>query len=227
MGRPRRAADGGLIYHVLNRANARMTIFEKPEDFAAFEGVLAEAVERTQTRLLAYCVMSSHWHLVVWPQGDGELSRFTGWLTLTHTQRWHANRHNSGTGHLYQGRFKSFPIQDDEHLFTVCRYVERNALRANLVRRAEDWRWSSLYRWHCGTAKEKALLSAWPLRRLPNWLEEVNMPQREAELAALRRAVNRGCPFGEAFWSEQVVRRLGLESTLRPRGRPRKHEKGS
>ena len=121
------------MYHVLNRANARMTIFHKPDDYAAFERVLAEAVERTKTRLLAYCLMPNHWHLVVWPEKDGELSRFTGWLTLTHTQRWHAHRHTTGSGHLYQGRFKSFPLQDDAHFFTVCRYVERNALRANLV----------------------------------------------------------------------------------------------
>ena len=129
MGRPRRAADGGLIYHVLNRANARMTIFDKPTDYEAFERILEQAVERTATRLLAYCIMPNHWHLVVWPQKDGELSRFVGWLTLTHTQRWHAHRHSTGSGHVYQGRFKSFAVQDDDHLLTVCRYVERNALR--------------------------------------------------------------------------------------------------
>jgi len=227
MGRPKRAADGGVIYHVLNRANARMTIFEKPEDYAAFERVLEEAVERTKMRLLAYCVLSTHWHLVVWPREDGELSRFTGWLTLTHTQRWHAHRKSTGSGHLYQGRFKSFPLQDDEHFYTVCRYVERNALRAKLVRRAEDWRWGSLHRWHQGSAKEGALLAAWPLRRLANWVEEVNLPHSEAELSALRRAVNRGCPFGDSLWSDRIVRRLGLENTLRPYGRPKKHNNGS
>jgi len=225
MGRPKRAADGGLVYHVLNRANARMPIFEKPEDYAAFERVLEEAVERTKTRVLAYCVVCTHWHMVLWPQEDGELSRFTGWLTLTHTQRWHAHRHSTGSGHLYQGRFKSFPVQDDDHFYTVCRYVERNALRANLVRRAEDWRWGSLHRWQEGSAKD--LLAAWPLRRLANWVEKVNVPQTEAELSALRRSVNRGCPFGEAFWSDRIVRRLGLESTLRPRGRPKKQGNGS
>jgi len=225
MGRPKRAADGGLIYHVLNRANARMPIFEKPEDYAAFERVLEEAVARTGTRLLAYCVLSTHWHLVLWPQEDGELSRFTGWLTLTHTQRWHAHRHSIGSGHVHQGRFKSFPVQDDDHFYTVCRYVERNALRANLVRRAEDWRWGSLHRWQQGSAKD--LLAAWPLRRLANWVQEVNVPHSEAELSALRRSVNRGCPFGEACWSDRIVARLGLESTLRSRGRPKKHNNGS
>jgi putative transposase len=226
MGRPKRAADGGLVYHVLNRANARMTIFEKDEDYAAFEQVLEEAVERTQTRLLAYCVLPSHWHLVVWPHEDGELSRFAGWLTLTHTQRWHARRRSSGTGHVYQGRFKSFPVQDDAHFYTVCRYVERNSLRADLVPRAEDWRWGSLQRWKHGTAKEKSMLAAWPLPRRPGWVGQVNAPQAEAELAALRRCVQRGNPFGEESWCDRMVRRLGLESTLRPQGRPPKHKNG-
>ena len=96
MGRPKRAADGGVIYHVLNRANARMPIFEKDGDYEAFEVVLQEAVERTETRLLAYCLLANHWHLIVWPREDGELSTFTGWLTLTHTQRWHAQRRTTG-----------------------------------------------------------------------------------------------------------------------------------
>ena len=133
MGRAKRAAVGGLIYHVLNRANARLPIFEKDEDYEAFERILEQAIERTGTRLLSYSLMPNHWHLVVQPIENGELSKFTGWLTLTHTQRWHAHRHSTGQGHVYQGRFKSFPIQDDLHFITVCRYVERNALRANLV----------------------------------------------------------------------------------------------
>ncbi len=215
------------MYHVLNRANARMTIFENDEDFAAFEKVLVQAVERSQTRLLAYCLMPNHWHLVVWPRKDGELSRFVGWLTLTHTQRWHAHRHSIGSGHVYQGRFKSFPIQEDDHLYTVARYVERNALRANLVRRAEQWRWGSLNRWLRGTAEEKQLLAAWPLPRKANWLDHVNTPQTEAELAAVRRSMQRGSPFGDGPWSEEATQRLGLESTLRPRGRPKIHNKGS
>ena len=143
MGRPQRAAEGGYVYHVLNRANARMTIFDNDGDYEAFAQVLAEAVERTETRLLAYCLMPNHWHLLVWPRKVGELSRFVGWLTLTHTQRWHAHRRSAGSGHVYQGRYKSFPIEADEHFYTVARYVERNAVRAKLVRRAEAWKGSS------------------------------------------------------------------------------------
>src|SRR5438270_7729787 len=126
MGRPLRAADGGYVYHALNRATGRHPLFQKDGDYEAFERVLAEACARVPVRLLAYCVMPNHWHLVVWPKADGDLSRFTAWLTLTHTQRWHAHHHTAGTGHLYQGRFKSFPVQEDDHLLIVCRYVERN-----------------------------------------------------------------------------------------------------
>ena len=227
MGRPRRAAEGGYVYHLLNRANARLRIFKDDLDYEAFEKVLRDAVERSETRLLSYCLMPNHWHLLVWPRRDGELSRFAGWLTLTHTQRWHAHRQSVGSGHLYQGRFKSFPVQDDEHFYTVARYVERNAVRANLVRRAEQWRWGSLHRWFRGTADDKALLAAWPAPRRTGWLDYVNAPQTEAEVAAIRRSVRRGNPYGDDTWTDKVVDRMGLESTLKPRGRPKKQEKGS
>jgi putative transposase len=85
MGRARRAADGGVVYHVLNRANARLPIFERDEDFAAFERILAEGRERYDMRILAYCLLSNHWHWLLWPKRDGDLSRFVGWVTLTHT----------------------------------------------------------------------------------------------------------------------------------------------
>jgi putative transposase len=198
-----------------------MTIFRHPADYDAFERVLYEAVERTEMRLLAYCLMPNHWHLVVWPQEDGQLSRFMGWLTLTHTQRWHAHRRSIGSGHLYQGRFKSFPIQQDEHFYTVARYVERNALRAGLVQRAEDWRWCSLHRWLRGSADDKHLLATWPLPRKASWVDHVNAPQTEAGVDSLRRSLARGTPFGSEPWSERTASVLGLESTRRPRGRPR------
>ena len=223
MGRPLRAADGGLIYHVLNRGNARRAIFAKDGDYEAFERILEEAIERYRTDVLAWCLLPNHWHLVVKPHQDGELSRFVGWLTLTHTQRWHAHCHNTGSGHLYQGRFKSFPVQEEGYFLTLCRYVERNALRANLVAQAEQWRWSSLWRWHQGNAAQKRMLASWPIRRSPNWLEFVNVPQTENELQELRKCVVRRCPYGDEVWSTRIVKRLGLESTLRPRGRPKKN----
>ena len=227
MGRPQRVARGGYVYHVLNRANARLKIFAADADYAAWQRVLEEAVERYDMRLLAYVAMPNHWHLVLWPRKDGELSQFVGWLTLTHTQRWHAHRNSVGAGHLYQGRFKSFVVQSDEHLYTVCRYIERNPLRAELVRKAEAWRWSSLWRLTFGKHDERALLAAWPEPRPRGWREYVNRVETEAELAQVRRSIRRGVPMGDAAWTDRTVAKFGLEATIRPRGRPRKNKKGS
>ncbi len=168
MGRPLRPTSAGVVYHMLNRANARRTLFDDDGDYAAFERVLAQACGRVSMRLLAYCVMPNHWHLVVWPREDGELSRFMSWLTLTHTQRWHQHRHTVGEGHVYQGRFKSFPVETNEYLLTVCRYVERNPVRAGLVERAEQWRWSS-----AGT-RGSVPVHTWPMERPTDWLDWLN-----------------------------------------------------
>ena len=135
--------------------------------------------------------------------------------------RYHSHYHTSGEGHVYQGRFKSFPVQDDAHFYVVCRYVERNALRAGLVTAAEDWRWGSLWRWLQKTEPDPKLLSAWPVPRLPSWVKRVNEPLTDKELEAVRLCTRRGRPFGESEWVTKTAQRLELESTLRPRGRPR------
>jgi putative transposase len=189
-------------------------------DYRAFLQVLREARQWRPVRLLAYCLMPNHWHLLVWPEHDGDLSDFLRWLTVTHTQRYHAHYQSAGTGPLYQGRFKSFPVQEDDHLTTVWRYVERNALRAHLVPQAQDWRWTSL--WQRAHEAESGLLDAGPVALPPDWADHVNAPQTEAELDAVRRCVLRGCPYGDGNWTKATVAQLGLESTVRPRGRPRK-----
>jgi putative transposase len=220
MPRYPRAAPGGFVYHALNRGVARLPLFEKAGDYEAFERVLAEALEEHPTRVLAYCLMPNHWHFVLWPEADGELTAFLRWLTHTHTQRWHAHYHTSGTGHLYQGRFRAFPVQEDDHLYSVLRYVERNPLRANLVSQAEAWRWSSLGRQRGPAATWS--LHPWPVRRPRDWVAQVNRPQTAAELDAVRRSVVRGQPFGSAQWQQETAQRLGLEYTFRRRGRPKR-----
>jgi putative transposase len=224
MPRRARSIQGGYVYHVLNRANARAPLFLKEEDYDAFERVLEEAFVREPMRILGYCLMPNHWHMVVWPKAgrDRQVSEFLRWLTVTHTQRWHAHHQTAGSGHLYQGRFKSFPVESDDHLYTVLRYVERNPVRANLVPRAQDWRWSSLARYDKGDAPARHLLADWPIPRPVDWTSRVNRADGKKELEALRRSVQRGQPYGTEPWSQQIVQRLGLESTLRPRGRPRK-----
>jgi putative transposase len=225
MPRPLRDCPGGLIYHVLNRANGRITLFRTERDYLAFEAILLDAVRRFGMRLLAYVIMPNHFHLVLWPRRDGDLSRFMHWLTVTHVGRWHAHHGTAGTGHLYQGRFKSFPVEADEHLIVVWRYVERNAIRANLARHARNWRWSSLAvrlgLAGAHTAKLRQMLAEGPIDLPRDWEAFVNAPQTDAEVRALRESFLRGRPFGTEAWSRRTATRLGLQPTLRPRGRPR------
>ena len=224
MPRTARASVGGICYHVINRGNARDKVFHDAEDYAAFVRLLGEAAQRVRVRVLAYCLMPNHFHLVLWPREDGQLSRFMQWLTMTHTQRWHAHRHDAGRGHLYQSRFKSFPIQRDGHFLSVCRYVERNPLRARLVKRADDWTWGSLA-WRKRKRREvESLLDNWPVERPRNWTRLVNEAQSADELEALNRCVRRGQPYGEAAWVRRTAVALGLESTLRPVGRPKRRQ---
>jgi putative transposase len=222
MGRPQRADHRGGIYHALNRGNGGASIFRKPDDFDAFEEILAEGLARYPCNLFAYQLMPDHWHLVLRPTSDGGMSDFLRWVSLTHSMRLHAHYQTLGEGHVYQGRFKSFPVQKGEHFLAVCRYVERNALRAKLVKRAEDWKWGSLSRSLDKIEREPRLLSDWPVPRPPRWKQRVNVSLADAELQAIRQSVNRGTPFGDERWVAQVAHQFGLESTLRPRGRPRK-----
>jgi len=222
MGRPKRPDEAGCLYHALNRGNARVAIFRKPADFDSFEGILAEGVQRYPCQILAYQLMPTHWHFVLRPTEDGGMSNFLRWVSLTHTMRFHSHYRSVGTGHIYQGRFKSFPIQNDEHFLAVCRYVERNALRAGLVPQAENWAWGSLSRWLANSEMDPTLLAPWPISRSSDWQSKVNAALSAAELTAIRRCVNRGSPFGDEKWTATTTDRFGLESTLTPRGRPKK-----
>jgi len=171
--------------------------------------------------------MPNHCHFVVWRERDGDLPAFMQQVTNTHVKRWKEHRHEIGYGHLYQGRYNCFPVETEDYFYQVVRYVERNALRANLVERAKSWRWSSLRR----VEREDPafpILSTWPLPRPTDWLQIVNQPQAEpqaeAEVAALRCCVNRGRPFGDPNWVTDTAKRLGLEWTIRPReGRRNNH----
>ncbi len=222
MSKAKRIDVGGMPYHVLNRANGRKRIFRADGDYRAFENVLIQASQKYPMRILAYCVMPNHWHMVLWPHKDGDLAAFVGWLSLTHAQRWHAFHGTAGSGHVYQGPFKSFLIQSDAHLLTVCRYVERNPLRAHLVARAEAWRWSSLW-WHAqGCSADLGILEdTWPVPRPPDWSSWVNQGDGNDAIGDVRDCVQRGKPFGATGWVEDVVQRFNIAPALRPRGRPR------
>ncbi|TWT50952.1 Transposase IS200 like protein [Rubripirellula amarantea] len=224
---PRQSRDdrAGQIYHALNRGNQRQEIFHKPEDYEGFIRVLAEGLQKYPLELFSFTLMPNHWHLVLRPAKDGQMGRLLRWVTATHTLRYRGHYHNRGDGHLYQGRFKSFPIDDDEHFYVVCRYVERNPLRAKLVNSAKDWPHGSLYRWNKSFEPDPKLLSPWPIRRLPRWNERVDQALTAGELKELRTCVGRSRPYGSEEWVEQVAERYGLWHTLRPAGRPRKRQK--
>ena len=226
MPRPLRPIDDGLIYHVINRGNNRQPVFFNAGDFQAFLDALWELKGRKPFALYGYCLLSNHFHLLVRPQGDS-ISRIMQSLLVSHTQRYH--KHRRSLGHVWQGRFKSPVVQNDEHLLTVLRYIEANPLRAKVVERAELYRWSS-YPVHGQGATSELVdrlvtyeqLSPYATVRQRRWAQKVHLPEADATMAAIRRSNESGLPFGETGWVRRLADRLDLDLTIRPRGRPRK-----
>jgi putative transposase len=222
MPRRRRTGSAGLIFHALNRGAKRARLFESPDDYAAFENLLFETRDTVKIPLLAYCLMPNHWHLVVWPERDTDLSMFMHQLTGTHAQRWNSYRGIAGTGAVYQGRFKAIPVDRDEHFLRLCRYVERNPLRAGLVDKAGDWRWSSL--WRRLNRCDDRFLSPWPVRCPAGWVDLVQQSSPNEEDDPIRAAIRSSTPFGSEQWRAETAKRLNLAPTIRTRGRPRTAE---
>ena len=223
MPRAIRKTLGGCLYHVLNRANGRLKIFKKPDDFLAFERILGEAQERFDMRICGYCLMGSHWHLLLWPRSDGDLSKFMQWVTVTHTMRYHQSHGTAGMGHIYQGRFKSFPVQKGGHYLNVLRYIEANPIRAKMAKKAGDFEWSS-YRFHTGNMpQEKQLTINKGPQPLPeNWQALVKKSMPVSDEQEICNSIKRGSPFGDDQWKLKIAAELNLQSTLNPRGRPKK-----
>jgi putative transposase len=207
---PRGQLDG-QVFHVLNRGNGRAAVFHEDADFRAFIDLLAEAKQRVPVRTAAFCVLSNHFHLVVESTPEATLSAFMHWWLTSHVRRYH--RHYGTSGHVWQGRFKSFPIQKDDHFLTVVRYVLQNPVRARLAVHPNDWPWSSLH--------YPQLIDPWPVPRLEDddWLDSA-LPAEEIQ--RLRASTLRQTPFGDSLWQQSLAALLGLESTLRPRGRPKR-----
>jgi len=216
MPRPQRTNIGCYVYHVLNRANARVQIFDNYKDYMLLENILEEAKEKLDMRILSYCIMPNHWHLALYPKKDGDLSKFMSWVTNTHTRRWHTIKETIGQGHLYQGRYKSFLVQEDEHLLQLFKYIESNPLRARLVEKAEDWEWSSLSRKEKGNDKQKKLLDEWPINVPRDYIDLVNIPQINTELESLRYSLNKGKPYGSESWVNRMMRYLQKKNNFIP-----------
>lgn len=217
MSRTARASRGGVCYHVMNRGNGKATVFHDKKDYAYFEYLMIRAGSRIPMRVLAWCLMPNHFHIVLRPHEDGDLGRWMHWLLTSHVQR-HRRRHAT-TGHIWQGRYKAPPIQQDRHLLVVLRYVERNPLAAGLVKRAREWPWSSL---RARRESPGQLLHPSPVPLPSNWDELVDEPLRESETKVVRTSLQRERPFGDEAWTRGTAERLGLLHTLNPRGRPRR-----
>jgi putative transposase len=170
------------VYHVINRANGRLQIFNKKEDYQLFEELLAEAKALTDMRILAYTIMPNHWHLVLQPRKDGGLGLFMHWLSTTHTRRVHVETKTIGGGHLYQGRYKSFLVESDTYLLALIKYVERNPVRAQLVQQCQDWQWGSAERRINGTPQRQKLLDPSPTPFPHGYARWINTPDKEDDL---------------------------------------------
>lgn len=217
MPRPRRCLPAGFVYHVLNRANERVRIFKSAKDFDRFVALMRETAVYVPMRVCAYCVMPTHWHLVLWPTVDGAISSYIHRLSTLHSMQHRRVRRSVGHGHVYQGRFKSFPVEGSRHYLNVVRYVEANPLRAGLVTRAEAWLWSSLNDRMNGSA----LVQPGPLELPASWVDLVNAAPEADELLMLRACVNAGRPLGSPAWIAQTAAEQGIEQCLNTRGRPK------
>ena len=220
MPRVARVDVGEEIYHVINRANGRLQIFNSDEDYRLFEQLLLETKEVTDMRILAYELMPNHWHLVLYPRNDGDHATFMHKLSNAHTRKVHALTNTNGSGHLYQGRYKSFLVDSDNYLLSVVKYVERNAVRAKLVQRCENWRWGSAWLRVHGTDNQKRLLDELPTDRPDDYVKWINTVDKPDDLNTIRVSVNKSVPYGKELWVDKMVSKHHLESTLRSPGRP-------
>lgn len=222
MPRIARVDVGDEIYHVINRANGRTQIFSTPNDYRLFEELMEEAKALTDMRIFAYEIMPNHWHLVLSPRKDGDLGLFMHQLTNSHTRRVRVLTRTVGTGHLYQGRYKSFIVDSENYLLAVIKYTERNAVRAKLIQRCEDWQWGSAWRRIHGTTKQKKLLDLIPVELPEDYINWINSLETSEELDKIRQSVNKSIPYGRDDRVGEIVAKYHLETVLRKVGRPKK-----
>lgn len=218
MARVSRIQTAKTCFHVLNRANSKLHIFRKQIDYKEFIDLLIRSLEKYEIDIYAYILMPTHWHIVCSGRRDGEISKWMAWLQMMHTRLWHRRHKTTGRGHFYQGRFKSFIIQEDLYFLKVCRYVERNASRACLVYAAEDWRWSSL------SKLNSVQISKWPVDKPKNYLEFVNKSVAYTELESIRKSIVKSRPYGEIGWVKLVAKINNIEQSLRKVGRKRNED---
>ncbi|QEM69719.1 transposase [Geobacter sp. FeAm09] len=217
MPRSARALANNCYYHVINRGNGRQQVFHKEGDYSAFLDVLLGARQKYSVKVLAWCLMPNHFHLLVQPEEATQLNKWMQWVMTTHVRRYH--KHYGTSGHLWQGRYKSFIVQGNEHLLTIARYIEGNPVRAMLSPTAAQWAWSSHQVRNTDSKELQPDRLPFPLPE--DWSTFVDTPLTDTEIEKVRNSVNRQASFGHENWINEICVRLGLESTLRRRGWPK------
>ena len=219
---PRRAriSPDGFVQHIVNRGDHRETLFHKPSDYRAFLCIVAEVAHLIRMRILAYCIMRNHFHLLLWPHAGQDLPIFMHRLMTIHIARYLKHYPPASPGHIYQGRYTNSLVELGRPLISVARYVEANALNAGLVGQAQEYAWSSAS--PLALEAERPDLSEWPIPKPVDWLKLVNLRTPQEELRRIQRRAMRGAPIGTPDWTKQIVKTFSLEHTMRHTGRPSK-----
>jgi putative transposase len=222
MSRIARAVVPGLPHHVTQRGNRRGKVFFEEGDYALYRDLLAERCGKLGVEVWGWCLMPNHVHLILVPRSADGLARAIGETHRRYTA--FVNARARQTGHLFQACFAS-AVMDEEHLMAALRYVSLNPVRAKLVKRAEDWRWSSV-RAHLKGINDGLTTVQPALDRVPDFASLLKEEPPEDLFDALRRAELTGRPLGGTAFLTRLEKRLGR--TLRPqkRGPKPKTEKG-
>jgi putative transposase len=222
MPRHPRVSPDGYVQHVINRGDHRETIFHKPADFAAFIAFMAESAERVAMRIVAYCIMRNHFHLLLWPYHGSDLSAYMQTLMNLHIPRYLRHYPPASPGHIYQGRYHNVIVQHGAPVLKVARYVEANPVAAGLVERAEDYEWSSA--WRFANGENRPVLDTTLIARSDEWRNFVNEPLSAENVAEIEQCLRKGRPIGDPAWTGRMIDELGLKHTTRGQGRPRTYE---
>ena len=222
MPRLSRTVFAGLPHHVTQRGNRREDVFFTNEDREAYLTWLREYCDKYGLAVLAYCLMTNHIHLIVVPTTDDGLQRVLKPLHMRYAQR--INRARNWKGHLWQGRFFSSPL-DEVYLLAAVRYVERNPVRAGMIDRAEDYRWSSAAA-HCGNRTDSVLNleSGWreQFATIDDWSAWLSAADEIEKIRILRQNVEKGLPCGSENFIQRLGKIAGRHLEYRPQGRPKK-----
>ena len=222
MPRHPRCSPDGYVQHVINRGDHRETLFHKRSDFAAFIALMAETARRIPMRVLAYCIMKNHFHLLLWPHRGIELPEYMQVLMNLHIQRYLKHYPPASPGHIYQGRYRNVIVQNGHHVLTVARYIEANPLKAGIVERAEDYEWSSA--WPHSEGIDRPVLEPGAIERSAAWRTFVNEPMSAETIQGLEHSIRKGLPIGSPEWKNRVVAQFGLQYVTREPGRPRVYD---